>query len=775
MLRYSLCALAGAYALQVFKLLPSAGVAAVFAVLACYLACNARLKSAAAFIAGGLLMWLGASVHLADRLDPALQGKTITITASVLEFPSHKHGSLRFVVMPVESPGLPARIRLSWFLPESEPGADAGVEAPALGQVWQFEVRLKRPRGFANPGGFDYEGWLHRQRIGATGYVKSGQNISQDYPATEIQNRLRQRFADRIDSLFPAGESRAVLKAISIGARGEISDSQWQLYARTGTSHLMAISGLHIGLAATGAFFLAWGLLAIFIRRRNVRDIALIVAIGVAFVYAELSGFAVPAKRAFLMALLVAAAVLLRRQVTAARVLGFVCLLVLISDPLSVYAPGFMLSFLAVALLLWSAKTFDPVDESRRGWHPSRLVASVRMLSRLQAVLLFGLMPVTIALFGRAAILAPLTNMLVVPVFNLATVPACLLGLLLEGPFSVAGDLLLNIAFSSVEIVLAIIGFVGTWPIAAFEPAVSGMSVALVSGATVVWAVLPSGWPGRYLAFVSLLATVIYKPSGPPENCVDLHVLDVGQGLAVILRTRSHVLVFDTGPAFKSGSSTALLVIEPFLKWYGLSSIDMLVVSHSDLDHSGGVEQLADTVGFGQLILGEALGENRPEGQPCFDGESWQWDGVRFAFLHPDRSGLWQGNDASCVLLVEAGQHKLLIPGDIEAKAERRLAASQALPSVDLVVVPHHGSRTSSGIRFSRILSPKIAVISAGYHNRWGFPKADIVARWERTGARVVTTAQSGAVSRQFCAGQNAGTLRRQRVDARRYWHDSEP
>jgi len=213
MLRYSLCALAGAYALQVFTVLPPAGVAAAFAVLACYCACIGWLRVPAAIISGGLVMWLAASAHLADRLDPVLQGETITITAQVLEFPSLKNGTLRFLVEPLEPEDLPARVRLSWFFA----GAGLADDLPALGEVWQFPVRLKRPRGFANPGGFDYEGWLHRQRIGATGYVKSGQIASQGYSSGSLQTFLRQRFADRIDLLFPPGESRAVLKAITSG------------------------------------------------------------------------------------------------------------------------------------------------------------------------------------------------------------------------------------------------------------------------------------------------------------------------------------------------------------------------------------------------------------------------------------------------------------------------------------------------------------------------------------------------------------------------------
>lgn len=775
MLRYSLYALAGAYSLQLFQSLPSVAVIAAVALLALACAVPSHSRPVAALIAGFVLMWWAASGQLAQRLDSSRQGSNLTIVAKVLDFPSRKNGALRLLVQPLVPGHLPDRIRLSWFDPIFFPDTVPANLLPAAGQVWQLQVKLKRPRGFFNPGGFDYEGWLFRQRIGATGYVKQGKNVSAHYPGPDVQTVVRQRFADRIDALFPPSESRAVLKAISIGVRAEISDAHWQLYARTGTSHLMAISGLHIGLAAGGMFLLSWGVIALFVARRNVRDLALVVAIAFAYGYAELSGFAVPAKRAFLMALLAAAAIILRRQVSVKYVFGLACLLVVISDPLSIYAPGFMLSFLAVALLLWSGRVFDPASDATSRWHPSRMVEAVRMLSRLQAVLLFGLLSVTIALFGRVSILAPLTNMLVVPLFNLVTVPACLLGLLLDGSVAVAGDLLLSLALASVDLVLQVVGLVGSWPAAALEPPLGGMAIVLISGATVLWAVLPPGWPGRYLAIVALVATAIHKPAPLAANCVAFHALDVGQGLAVILRTRGHTLVYDTGPAFRSGSSTAKLVVEPFLHSLGLDTIDRLVISHADLDHAGGVERLHTAFTPGQLILGETLGDGRPTGSPCRRGETWQWDGIRFSFMHPNGSGRFSGNDSSCVLLVQAGDHKLLIPGDIEAISERSILSGTALQKVDLVVVPHHGSRTSSSAEFVRRLSPAVAVVSAGYRNRWGFPKSDVSARWQKQGALVVTTAQSGAVSRKYCAGELPGKLRLERTDFGRYWHDTEP
>jgi competence protein ComEC len=406
-------------------------------------------------------------------------------------------------------------------------------------------------------------------------------------------------------------------------------------------------------------------------------------------------------------------------------------------------------------------------------WRWRRAAAALRTLTRIQFVLLFGLMPMTLALFGRVSLLAPLTNMLVVPIFNLVTVPFCLLGLLLDGPLVQAGNLLIHVAHASIEIALSAIGWIGRWPFSSAEPPLGGYRVIFVAGCTVIWAILPPGWPGRHLAFVAFAATLLYKPPTVPTNCLDVHALDVGQGLAVVLRTRRHTLVYDTGPSFASGSSTAKLVIGPFLKANGVSTIDTLVVSHADLDHSGGARWLADAFDIDQLMLGEALKRPVGPGTACSAGRVWQWDGIDFRFLHPDSAGRWHGNNASCVLLVQIGEHKLLIPGDIEAPAENSIVSGQVVGQVDLVVVPHHGSRTSSSPGFVDMLRPSLAIVPAGYRNRWGFPKPDITARWEDSGARVLTTGQVGAVSRRYCAGNPAGPLRLERDHSRRYWHDT--
>ena len=795
MLGYSLYALSGAYALVLFSTLPPTALVVAMLLIAAVATAQQHSRPVAVALLGFVWMWYAASAQLADKLHPGEQGKSITVAAKIIDFPQVNATSIRMLVAPVSTggladrirpvgtpvsadgmphrirlvgtpvsaDGLPDRIRLTWFRP---------LQQPALGEVWQLRVRLKRPRGFANPAGFDFEGWLHRQGIGATGYVvEHASNARLHETRQRSRASVRRRIVERIDALLPVGDARAVLKAVTVGARGEISDRQWQLYARTGTSHLMAISGLHIGLAAAGVFLFVWVLIAPFCRRCNVRDIALTAAVMAAFCYAELSGFAVPAKRAFLMALLIALAIALRRRITSGHVLGSVCLFVAGADPLSLYAPGFMLSFCAVAILIWAAQSFEPIESNSRFWHLSRIRARVQQLARIQIVLLFGLLPLTLAIFGRVAWLAPLVNMAVLPLFNLVIVPAGLLGLLLDGHASYAGDLLLTLSFTGIRIVLGFLRVIGEWPISNFEPSLNGNIVFLIAGATAVRAIAPAGWPGRQLALVAIVATLSYRPPLPRPGCLDFQILDVGQGLAVVLRTASRTLVYDTGPSFRSGSSTAKLVIAPFLKARGIHVIDTLILSHADLDHAGGANWLKNAVDVKRILSGEPAESG---GQPCHLGQDWLWDGVRFRILHPAQRGQWEGNNASCVLTVQVGEHKLLISGDIEAPAERRMVAGRVLHPVNLVVVPHHGSRTSSSAEFVRSLRPEIAIVAAGHQNRWGFPKPDVVARWESAGARVLTTAQAGGIGGQYCAGSEAGALTLDRRQSRRYWHDKE-
>lgn len=761
MLRYSLSALAGAWSLQLSTRLPPDRLLPFAAAAAALLLWPRRLRGAGCFLAGACLVWFAADRVIDGRLPPALEGQTLSITGRVLDFTDARANPLRFLLA-VDAPGLPSRLRVSWY--------DAPA-VPRIGETWALELRLWRPRGFSNPLHFDYEHWLFRQHIGATGYVvNGGGNARLDAPV-DVVSALRKRLADRMLALLGHNSASAVLLAITVGATHEISREEWDRYAVTGTSHLMAISGMNIAMAAGGACLLAWVLLAPLCRRASVRDLAGLVAVAAAVAYAEISGFAIPVRRAMLMALLVFGAALLKRQLRAAHLFGVTCLAIIATDPLSVHAPGFKLSFAAVAILLWAARQWHLASAAAGTALPRRLACAGIDLTALQFTLLLGLLPLTVMLFGRISWPAPLVNMLVLPLFNLVTVPAALLGLLFDGPLRPVGDGLLLIAWHSVRAMLWIVDAVAAWPRAHTPVAFLPPSMWPVACLPALWAVAPPGFPGRKLAWIAAAAVVLYRPAPPPAGCVEVTALDVGQGLSVVLRTFRRTLVYDTGPSFRSGSDTGALVVAPYLEAAGVRRIDLLVVSHADADHAGGAGSVLEALAVGEIYAGERLPISRVH-RRCRTGEVWVWDGVRFVFLHPPPGSFASGNDASCVLEIAVGEHRVLLTGDIEGPAERRLLQSDALRPTDLVVIPHHGSATSSGPELVRRLHPQAAVVSAGYDNRWGFPKDEVVARWRAAGARVLNTATSGAIEYRVCPDTGVVLQYRHRLDAREYWHE---
>lgn len=760
---FCLYALAGAYALQLCSALPGPTSLAAAAALSLAAILVPRLRPAGAFLAGFVVLAIASQAVIDDRLNSGLAGKPVTVDALVADFPKENGASLSFQILPVGRDDLPRRIRVSWF---DAPGH------PTLGETWQFELRLRRPRGFSNPGGFDYEGWLFRQGIGATGYVVGDANNFRriDHVVDRI-SRLRQRFVARVLAHLPADDASAVLMAVGVGARQSITREQWRRYAITGTSHLMAISGLHIGLAAGGTFFLSWFVLALVCRNGNARDGAAVIAAVAAFAYAELSGFAVPARRALLMIVIIVFAGLIRRRVTAPRVFAICALSILLTDPLAVLAPGFKLSFAAVAVLFWHLN----VTRIRPVLIGNRLLAlfidGVRRLSSTQLALFFGLFPLTALLFDRVSVVAALVNLFALPVFNFITVPACLIGLILDGPLQPAGNVALDVAHWSIGIVLAVVRATADLPFASFRIARPHGLFIIVFMLASLWTLLPPGWPGRGVAIVAALATILYRPPPPPRGCVDVHVLDVGQGLAVVMQTVSHTAVFDTGPSFRSGSDTGRLVLVPFLRSTGIASLDMLIVSHADEDHAGGVQSLTEGVDVNMLLVGESLDDIDLPQQPCQSGEHRHWDGIDFSILHPSEPGRWSGNNASCVLQIRIANHTVILTGDIEAPVENLLTRSGALSQADIVLVPHHGSRTSSSEKFVATVRPRVAIVSAGFHNRWGFPKKDIVSVWQTAGAEVLNTATAGAVSYRICGRGGIRRLGLHRGQAAKFWN----
>lgn len=759
-----LCILSGAYSLEILRQLPAAALFWPVAALAVGCLLVPRLRLPGACLLGFTLMWHAAQNHIDDRLDPSWQKQALTIDATIIDFPVYASDTLRFFAAPVGRPDLPRRLRLSWYQPP---------DLPSAGELWRLQVKLRRPHGYANPHSFDYEGWLFRKGIGATGYVlDDGENRQLRALPADLISRIRGHFVARVAALLPDDDAAAVLMAIGVGARHKITREQWDRYAASGTSHLMAISGLHIGLAAGSIFLLCRVLLAPFCTRRNVRDLAALVAILAAGAYAMVSGMAVPAQRALLMALVIAFALAFRRRIPIGAMLAIPALVIFLFDPIAILLPGFMLSFAAVGILIVCGRQYFRQTVFSAGQFAGSLATNTRRLVYLQFALLAGLFPLTVFVFDRVAIAAPLVNLLALPIFNFFTVPLCLFGMLLDGPLQAAGDTLLRWAYESIRIVLMLVKFVAERPELRISIPAFPSAFALVVVLPLLHVILPVGWPGRRLAWIAIVAVLLYKPPPPPAGCLDYWVLDVGQGLAVVLRTHQHVLLYDTGPAFRSGTNTADLVIMPFLQNVGIERLDKLIVSHADQDHAGGLKSLLRKYAADQVLVGEAVEQSQSPQIQCTAGVHWSWDEVRFEILHPRNSSAWEGNNRSCVVLVSIGSTRLLLTGDIEAPVETLLVHASGLTRADIVLVPHHGSATSSSAPFVAALQPALAVVSAGFGNRWGMPRADVVQRWEHAGARVLNTAMEGAISQRICSSGEVGPVHRARVDSRKYWHD---
>jgi len=686
-MRACLCLLVGVYALQ----LNSFALDSDLIVLACLTFFAAlrfgKVRELLVVAAGSTLFFVATADVVNSRIAPEFVGDSIVAQVRIADFPKRNGQNVSLVAETLDNPMVPRRIRVSWFEPPV---------AVRLGDVWQFELRLRRPRGNSNPGVFDYEAWLLRERVAAIGYVVSGRR-NQLLRSGDLNtiDEVRQQVVNRITSLVPHLERAAVLTAISVGARHLITPQQWQRYALTGTSHLMAISGLHVGLAAACGYFLTTLIAAILWRRRNQHVVATTAAVLVATTYALLSGLAVPAQRASLMIAMVALAVLWRRELKPLNSIATACVTIILLSPLATLAPGFKLSFSAVLVLIWLAHRYSGRLDSGRVLWP---LFAARQLGAVQALLLFGLMPLTVLIFHRVPLAAPFVNLIAVPVFSIVTVPFTLTGLLLDGLLQPLGDKALLVAASSLDVIEFLIAKAATVPAADLTiPEIGGAGWFLLS-MPLIWVVFPPGWPGRTLAGVALVALLLYQPPRPRDSCADIDVLDVGQGLAIVVRTSRHVVIFDTGPAFRGGSNAAETVVLPFLASRGISRVDKLVVSHADLDHSGGVTAIKSAIDVADVRSGEVLPGSEPTSRACVSGDGWHYDGIEFYFMHPPLASNYEGNDASCVLLIGAGAHRVLLTGDIERPVEDALVRDRILPTVDAVIVPHHGSRTSSSL-----------------------------------------------------------------------------
>ncbi|ATP43897.1 DNA internalization-related competence protein ComEC/Rec2 [Pseudomonas putida] len=684
------------------------------------------------------LCWACGSAQRAldDRLAPELDGRTLWLEGKVIGLPSRTAHGVRFEL---EQPysrraELPRRLQLSWF------------DGPPVraGEQWRLAVTLQRPAGLLNPHGPDREAQLLARRVGATGTVKAGQVLSA--VAGSWRDELRQRLL-----AVEANGRQAALVALVLGDGAGLAREDWQTLQATGTVHLLVISGQHIGLVAGLLYGLVAGLArwGLWPARLPWLPSACGLAMAGALAYGWLAGGGVPVQRACLMLAVVLLWRLRFRHLGATLPLLLALVAVLLFEPLAALLPGFWLSFAAVATLIYC------FSARLGGWRPWQA------WTRAQWVIAIGLLPVLLATGLPVSLSAPLANLLAVPWVSLAVLPLALLGTLLL-PVAGGGEALLWLAGGLLEVLFRVLALAASWRPAWVPPALPLWAWSVVClGALLV--LLPRGVPLRGLGGLMLLALWVPRESVPLGQ-VEVWQLDVGQGLAVLLRTRNHSLLYDAGPA-KGEYDAGARVVLPTLRKLGVSHLDAMLISHAHADHAGGAPAIAQGMPVTRVLGGEGL-----EGlglQPCVTGEQWEWDGVRFSLWHWAEGQ--SSNDRSCVLLVEAQGERLLLAGDLEAAAERAWLASTETARIDWLQAPHHGSRSSSTEAFIRATAPRGVLISRGRNNGFGHPHAQVLERYRRHGLAIHDTALEGALRLVLGRQGDVEGVRGQR----RFWREA--
>lgn len=650
------------------------------------------------------------------------------------------------------------KLRLSWYQ----------QDALVPGQRWLLRVRAKRPHGLSNPGGFDYQAWLQQQGVGGVGYVSNGADNELLGRQAFAVDHLRWQLAAYMDKTLAGLKQLPILKALLIGDKRGLQTSQWDLFARTGTTHLMVISGLHIGLVSGLAYWLGRLLVVLLLPRLAAERCAALLAITVAAAYSAAAGFSLPTQRAFIMITVWGLVLLCRRQLAPGLGLLIALLVCLLYDPLAPIGLSFWLSFAAVAVIFYATVG-----------RKAGLVTVTRHY-HTQFIVFIGLLPILAILLGRISLQAPLANLLAVPLFSILIVPLNLLAAVLLpvntgvaiALWRVLDQLLgYGVAYLSVldSYLPASVLAIPQMPLLAWCLAVSGVLLLL----------LPRGMPLRSAGLLLLLPLLWLKPLPPPPGEVRLTILDVGQGLSVIVQTRRHSLVYDVGPAFSRDYDTASLVVKPYLQSRGVDHIDRLVISHSDNDHAGGWARLLQQVPVSALSYGEVLPALDDRASACSAGQRWNWDGVWFEFLHPQNSpGHSQnadaktvsGNNRSCVLMISSAGHRFLLPGDIEQSVELLLLEQRpGQVAADVLVAPHHGSATSSSWAFIKTVAPGHVVFASGYRNQFGHPKPAIVQRYRQIGTTIHKTSVNGAITFNSRKGELL-TATHYRQKNPRYW-----
>jgi len=757
---------AGTLAVHQLARLPSAGAYVPLALTALLALRFAATRWVAWAIAGFAWTAVTAQQRLDERLAPDPPQRDVAISGYVDGFPTFAPGQVTFsfAVAEPRSEGVPPLVRLTWYQPPRP------IEA---GERLELVARLRAPHGARNPGGFDYEQWLLVTGHGATGYVRAEAHAAHAEPTfASAWLALRARIAERIGAALRDPDAAALVTALAIGERYRFTEQHWADFRRTGTSHLVAVSGLHIGMLGVLVFVV---LRALWIRLPQPLasldlEVAAVASVASTAYYSALTGFAIPAQRSLLMIAIALALLVSRRAVGAFQVLAATLLAAVIWDPFAPLSASFWLSFVAVGILLaLSAPRRLKVAAETRARHAARAAVEI---GALQWSIGCALLPLTAVFFGEISVVGPLVNLVAIPLFNLVLVPLTLLATLLLQVDALAATLatpLLHAVGWLAAQTVAGLHALASEPFAALAVSAPPPATVALAASGVALAMPAHPLPGRRLGWLAVLPMFWPAPDAPAPGDARVVVLDVGQGLAVSVSTHSHRLLFDAGPRFGSGFDSGEDLVVPALAAGWPRVLDRLIVSHADNDHAGGALAVLAAYPLAELLEGPDVALR---GRVCTRGERWEWDGVRFAILHPPLEFGPLGNESSCVLKIEARAGSVLITGDIEGSAEGALLQAGELAS-DVVVVPHHGSSTSSSAPFVAATRPRYALVSAGYANRWGFPKPAVRARWAQSGAAVAVTADGGALA--VTLDEHGVAVAAEREQHRHYWQAASP
>jgi competence protein ComEC len=743
--------------------------------------------AAAAMLGLGYATWR-AQERLADALPEAWEGADIALVGVIDDLPQTSPRSSRFAfaVETTETPNavVPSHLSLAWYAQARKDGTSDDVPEIAAGERWRLVVRLKRPHGSVNPHGFDVEAWMLESGLRATGYVRTdARNAMLDAfaarPSDYVQ-RARERVRSRIVGALGDARYAGVIVALTIGEQRAIPETQWRVFNRTGIGHLISISGLHVTVFASIA-----GGIALALARRSValtsrvpaRRVAAGVGIAFALCYVLLAGAQVPAVRTLLMLAVAAIGIIVARPGSASLVWLWALAVVLVWDPWAGLTPGFWLSFGAVGILLYAG--VGRLTSAPPALFAARTLRALKAAGHAQFVVTIALVPGTLALFQQVSLVSPLANAVAIPVVTFAVVPLALTAIVL--PI----DLLWKAAHGVFALLMIPLEWLAALPDAAWQQHAPADWTIVAALAGVLLLAAPRGVPGRLLGAIALLPLFVVRPLPPAYGTFRMTVLDVGQGLAVVVETHGHALLYDTGPRYTDDADAGGRIVAPFLRAAGIERLSGLIVTHQDVDHSGGalsvmqvvpVDWLSSSLPAEHAIVARRRADGR-SALRCEAGQRWTWDGVRFEVLQPAADDYatprLKPNDLSCVVRIDSGYGSALLTGDLEARGELALVRRDAASlQSDVLVVPHHGSRTSSTQEFIAAVAPRIAVFTPGYRNRFGHPRPDIVARYTSASVSTYRTDYDGALTFVF-APQMSLAPRAERDFDRRYWRDA--